>query len=238
MLGSIVAFWDYYIRWYDVYYCGMARNPKTPQFDTFNLRTNCFGRFQIHDMMLEEWLDDSPIVLEVGAGEAAVALAHAGFHPDQQVIALDQKADRLSKAAKVADAKGLQNIAFVHSDVRELDDVVNLRGRVDTIWVTFADPYPRDRQEKHRLAYGRMLTIYEQLLRSGGQVHFKTDNEELFAYALESFTAHEGLEITWQTFDLHNSDCIDPVALTKTRYEERFTAQGIPTKMLTARRVK
>ncbi len=96
----------------------MARNPKTPQFDVFNHRNNCFGRYQVHNMTLDEWLDGSPILLEVGAGEAAVALAYARLHLDHQVIALDQKADRLSKAARFAADEDLHNIAFIHSDIR------------------------------------------------------------------------------------------------------------------------
>ena len=212
----------------------MARNPKTPQFDVFNHRSNCFGRYQVHDMTLDEWLDSSPIMLEVGAGEAAVALAYARLYPDQQVIALDQKSDRLSKAARTADEEGLQNIAFLHVDIRNLETVADLSGRIANVWVTFPDPYPRDRQEKHRLAYGRMLDIYKQLLESNGTLLFKTDNTSLFEYALETIGGHRAYEISWQTTDLHNSDCTDPVALTKTRYETRFTAQGTPTKMLIA----
>ena len=212
----------------------MARNPKTPQFDVFNHRNNCFGRWQVHDMTLDEWLDDSPIMLEVGAGEAAVALAYARLYPDHQVVALDQKADRLSKAARAADEEGLQNIAFIHSDIRNLETVVDLTGRVAVIWVTFPDPYPRDRQEKHRLAYGRMLSIYAGMLTHDGVLKFKTDNSPLYDYALESIGNDQRYSITWQTRDLHVSDCTDPVALTKTRYEEMFISEGIPTKMLVA----
>lgn len=212
----------------------MARNPKTPQFDVFNHRNNCFGRYQVHDMSLDEWLDDSSIILEVGAGEAAVALAYARLYPNHQVIALDQKADRLSKAARAADEAGLQNIAFVHSDIRNLETVVDLSNKVDVIWVTFPDPYPRDRQEKHRLAYSRMLDIYKNMLVSAGELRFKTDNDVLYDYALETIGGSKDYKITWQTTDLHSSDCTDPVALTKTRYEARFTAEGTPTKMLIA----
>ncbi len=110
----------------------------------------------------------------------------------------------------------------------------SLGGRVATIWVTFPDPYPRDRQEKHRLAYSRMLDIYKDLLIADGKLLFKTDNDALFDYALETITAHTDYTIDWQTSDLHASDCTDPIALTKTRYEARFTAVGTPTKMLSA----
>jgi len=195
---------------------------------------NCFGVHQAHAGSLNDWLAGAELMLEVGAGAAAVSLAYARAHPSHQVVALDLKSDRLGKAARIAEKEGLQNIAFIQSDLRTLHELADLNGKVDTLWVTFPDPYPKDRGEKHRLTNPEMQAIYKELLKSDGTWRFKTDNEPLFDYSLEAIEQARIFTITQQTRDLHNSDITDEVALTKTRYEERFLNMGISTKYLEA----
>ncbi|MEM6997802.1 MAG: tRNA (guanosine(46)-N7)-methyltransferase TrmB [Patescibacteria group bacterium] len=210
---------------------------KKPQYLEFNARANCFSEWQLHDWSLNDWLDGSYLMLEVGAGTAKVSLEFARCNPDRQVIALDKKSDRLGKAARVAESEGLSNIAFVQSDLRELQELVDLGGRADHIWVTFPDPYPRDRQEKHRLTYTSMLDIYYQLLKSDGTLEFKTDNSDLYLYSLDEFTRSSLFEVITSTNDLHNSGVDDTVALALTDYEKMFLLEGLTTKYIKASRV-
>ena len=39
----------------------------------------------------------------------------------------------------------------------------------------------------------------------GGEIYFKTDDDDLFRDSLEYFPA-SGYEITWKTFDLHENE--------------------------------
>lgn len=211
-----------------------VRSPKTPKFVDYNTRANCFSPHQLHDNTVDEWLDDSLLMLEVGAGTAKVSLEYARQHPDHQVVALDQKADRLVKAARTADEEGIDNIAFIHSDLRRLDEIVDLKGRVSRIWVTFPDPYPKDRHEKNRLTYPKMLAIYAEYLRAEGVLEFKTDNQDLFDYSLDQVEESSLFSLQYSTKDLHESDIDDPVALTKTSYEQKFLGEGLTTKYLRA----
>ena len=63
----------------------------------------------------------------------------------------------------------------------------------------------------------------QAVLRPGGEIHFKTDNEKLFAWSLEEFAAC-GLEVRNVTDDLHANG---PVGI-MTGYEEKFYQLGTP----------
>ena len=67
----------------------------------------------------------------------------------------------------------------------------------------------------------------------GGTFSFKTDNEELFAFSVESVRSSE-LELTFVTDDLHESE--RAAANIVTEYERNFTEQGIKIHMLEARK--
>ena len=53
-------------------------------------------------------------------------------------------------------------------------------GEVDRIYINFCDPWPSNRHAKRRLTHGNFLRLYRQVLKMGGQIHFKTDNQDLF----------------------------------------------------------
>ena len=65
--------------------------------------------------------------------------------------------------------------------------------------------------------------IHICLLKDGGEVHFKTDNEGLFMFSLEEFKEC-GWELKNVTYDLHSTDLPN----VKTEYEEKFSAKGQP----------
>lgn len=211
----------------------MSRVAKMPQYDDFNLRTNCYGKHQTHTGSLGDWLDGATdLILEVGAGSARVALEAARQNPGRRIVAIDQKSNRLLKAAKVAEVEGLTNIAFAQTDLRDLEGIADLGSRVACIWVTFPDPYPRDRQEKHRLTHASMLDIYHGLLTDDGALEFKTDNSDLYTYSLDALQSSDLFDVVVYTDDLHASNIDDPVALTLTTYEKMFLLEGLTTKYI------
>ena len=60
------------------------------------------------------------------------------------------------------------------------------------------------------------------MLKGNGQIHFKTDNDPLFAFSLEQFE-QEGWQLREVTHDLHADG---PVGV-MTDYEAKFYDQGI-----------
>ena len=76
----------------------------------------------------------------------------------------------------------------------------------------------------------RQLMHYREFLREGGEIWFKTDDEELYRESLDYF-ADCGFALRYQTTDLHKEE---PDWNLRTEYEEKFAALGVPIKALIA----
>ena len=128
----------------------------------------------------------------------------------------------------------LSNIYFMRIDALELADVFDA-GEVDRIYLNFSDPWPKDRHAKRRLTSDRFLPIYDQILKKDGIIEFKTDNQDLFQYSLESIP-EAGWTVDAHTFDLHNSEMAEGNVMTE--YETKFCSEGKPICKLVASRKK
>lgn len=179
----------------------------------------------------EEWSKTSADILEIGAGTGffGVALAVAG--PDKQVVACDVKADRLQQGARRAAENSLTNIRFLRARADQLEELFDEHS-LGGIWVTFPDPFPRERSAKHRLTHPNFLRTYARLLKENGTLCFKTDARELFNWSLEQLIK-EGWRIDELSFDLHESSLPD-IYKVETTYETRFRSEGIPINFVRA----
>ena len=72
--------------------------------------------------------------------------------------------------------------------------------------------------------------FWKTILKQGGEIRFKTDDDELFEDSVEYFTS-EGFEISYITRDLHNSDFEGNLV---TEHEKMFTEEGKTIKFLIA----
>ena len=96
-------------------------------------------------------------------------------------------------------------------------------GEADRVYINFCDPWPSNRHAKRRLTHGNFLRLYRQVLKMGGQIHFKTDNQDLFTFSVEELPLF-GFELSEVTRDLHANG---PVGV-MTDYEAKFHEQGLP----------
>lgn len=203
----------------------MARTSKLPRYNEFNQFENCFGDRSNNDTAWHDYLDQArPLTLELGCGKAEVSLELARRNPGRNYIGIDKKSDRMWRPAKTALEEGVSNIGFIQSDIRRINQLFEEHS-VDEIWITFPDPFPRERQAKHRLTHPFFLKQYKQILKEGGTMRFKTDDLALFQYSLERFV-DEGMRIEALTFDLHESDIRAETARIATTYEKKWLLQG------------
>ena len=167
--------------------------------------------------------NENPIVLELACGKGEYTIGLAQAFPDTNFIGIDIKGDRIARGSRAAQALGLSNVAFLRTDINFLQEFF-LENEVNEIWITFPDPQPRPRQEKHRLTHPRFLSIYKQVLVAGGTLHLKTDNPELFSYSLEQVKpVSSSLQYTT---DLYNSPLNQIHIGIKTKYEQLFFDKG------------
>ena len=68
---------------------------------------------------------------------------------------------------------GLTNVAFLRTDINFLQEFFDEQ-EVNEIWITFPDPQPRPKQEKHRLTHPRFLAIIQTATGcQDGTLHLK-----------------------------------------------------------------
>lgn len=171
----------------------------------------------------ERFGNNQPIHIEVGCGKGAFAVGMAALHPEINYIAIDMQLSVLSYALDRALEADLPNIQMILVNGSALTEYF-AEGEVAQVYLNFSDPWPKTRHEKRRLTYKDFLATYENILRSEGEVHFKTDNRGLFEYSLVSLTNY-GMKLKQVWLDLHADENFAPLNV-MTEYEKKFSEKG------------
>ena len=167
--------------------------------------------------------NNNPLHIEVGTGKGRFITGMAKANPDINYIGIELAESVVVSALDLAIAADIPNIKILNRNANDLHEFFD-KGDVDRLYLNFSDPWPKKRHEKRRLTYKTYLKSYEDILKNGGEIHFKTDNRGLFEYSLTSFSEY-GLLLTYVSLDLHKSDFEGNIM---TEYEEKFSSKGFP----------
>lgn len=194
--------------------------------NTFDFARDMKGKWNT-----EYFKNDHPITLELGCGkgEYSVALAHA--FPERNFIGVDIKSNRMWRGAKTALENNLPNVAFLRGAIHLIEEFFD-KDEVSEIWITFPDPFPKDKHDKHRLTHPRFLERYKKIIKPDTIINFKTDDDGLFQFTLETLEKQkiQPLQVIW---DVHQSaEADDYLKNIKTYYEKLFSARGRTIKFL------
>lgn len=151
----------------------------------------------------KEAIQQAPFLVELACGYGVYVLALAQRFSEALVVGVDIKGARLWHGAKRAEELGLSNTRFLRARIEALDRFLPV-GQVDEMWITFPDPHPTKGNAKRRLTSPRFLALYARLLKMGGTLHLKTDDEAFFRYSLETAEAH-GFSILEKVEDVHGT---------------------------------
>lgn len=166
--------------------------------------------------------NNNPIHLEIGIGRGSFLKKFAIKHPEINYIGIETKEEVMLYGVKESYEEGLTNIKFIWQDAANLNDFFDLK-EVDRIYLNFSDPWPKNRHSKRRLTAGSFLEMYRDVLVDQGEVHFKTDHEELFEFSLNSFS-EKGWKLNNISLDLYKNLPEDNIP---TDYETKFVEQGL-----------
>lgn len=160
--------------------------------------------------------------LEIGCGKGRFSAETAEQNPDVLYIALERVADAMIVAMERCQSKGLRNIFFIDGDAARLRDYF-APDEVELLYINFCDPWPGVKHARRRLTHEQFLVLYRGILSEGGQLHFKSDNHDLFEWSLFQFPK-AGFDLSEVTRDLHGAG----VQGVMTDYEEKFHRMGTP----------
>jgi tRNA (guanine-N7-)-methyltransferase len=165
--------------------------------------------------------NDNPIHIEVGTGKGQFVVGMSCAHPNINYIGIELSESVIVGALQRAVQAERTNILLLNENAEDLTDIF-ANGEIERVYLNFSDPWPKTRHEKRRLTFKTFLKRYEDILVDEGEIHFKTDNQGLFEYSLQSFSAY-GLLLTYVSLDLHNSEYEGNIM---TEYEEKFSQKG------------
>lgn len=198
------------------------------------------SKYVIHEMeekrgrWSEVFQNDHPVYIEVGMGKGRFITQLAIQNPDKNFVGIEKYSSVLLRALEKREQQPeLTNLYFLRMDAEDLERVFGT-GEVAGIYLNFSDPWPKDRHAKRRLPSKEFLARYDKILAREGKVEFKTDNKDLFDFALDQ-VKEAGWNLEACTYDLHHEEEM-AIGNIMTEYEERFSSQGNPIcKMIISR---
>lgn len=154
-----------------------------------------------------KWKDvfsnNNPICLELGMGRGSFIIEMAKKHPNINYIGLELDSSQTATAINNIKNQNISNLRMICADAR---NIINYFGKeIDTIYLTFSEPWPKKQDAKKRFSDESYLRLYDRIFKKNKHIILKTDNKILFSSALESFSNY------WYTFekvslDLHNDE--------------------------------
>ena len=170
---------------------------------------------------------DANTFVEIGCGKGNFIIKKAMDNPECNFVAIEgQETVILRAMEKVLELREegvpLDNLRFMCTFVNDMRDLFASESLAG-IYLNFSDPWPKARHAKRRLTHRNRLMNYGQVVKEGGFVEFKTDNDDLFEFTLEEI-GETNYAIMEQTRNLHGSQYDS--RLTMTEYEHKFYEQG------------
>ena len=165
----------------------------------------------------------NPVCLEIGMGKGQFILNMAINNPNINFIGVEKYSSVASVAIKKINEYKPSNLKILIGDIANIENLLDKK--IDTIYLNFSDPWPKDRHAKRRLTSTNYLQTYDKFFKGKPHIVQKTDNDNLFQFSLEQYKEY-GYHINKISNDLHSDD-IDNVM---TEYEEKFSKMGIKIK--------
>ena len=182
---------------------------------------------------------ENPLHIELGCGKGSFISELAFKNQDINYIAIDLVDAMLGLAKRKVEEKynknnvRVDNLILVRYDIERINNIINSDDEVKRIYINFCNPWPKPKHKKKRLTHTKQLEHYKEFLKSGSEIYFKTDDDELFNDSLKYFEEC-GFEILKKTYDLHAEDIFDGQNIV-TEHEKMFSDEGIKIKALIAK---
>ena len=166
--------------------------------------------------------NNNPIHLEIGTGKGDFIIGMALLYPNINFIGVEKYASVLYKLVLKLKDKEIPNLKIIMTDAKDIDKVFNKE--IDTLYLNFSDPWPKERHYKRRLTSSEFLAKYENIFKKDKIIIQKTDNRHLFEFSLKEFVKNNYI-IEDISLNLHEDNPINNV---ETEYEKKFSKKGNP----------
>ena len=173
--------------------------------------------------------NNHPICLELGMGRGSFILEMALTNPNINYIGLELDHNQTAYAINNIGNKNIPNLKFICADAKE---IINFFGKeIDTIYLTFSEPWPKKGDERKRFTHYDYLKLYDRIYKKDKHIILKTDNKILFQASLEYLSDY------WYVFskvslDLHKDE--RNIKNVMTDFEKQYFKENRPIYYLDA----
>ncbi len=165
----------------------------------------------------------NPINLELGMGRGDFIINMALKYPNINFIGLELNESQTATAATRLNNQKIANLKLICADAK---NIVNYFGKeIDTIYLTFSEPWPKKHDESKRFTHISYLKLYDRIFKKNKHIILKTDNKGLFAYSLETLSQY-WYEFNRVSLDLHHDE--DPIPNIMTDFEKQYFKENRP----------
>lgn len=164
--------------------------------------------------------NNNPIYIEIGMGKGQFIINNAINNPNINFIGIEKYDSVIAKGLQKI-PEGINNLLVIRADALDIDKIFDKE--IDMIYLNFSDPWPKKRHHLRRLSSKIFLEKYENIFVNNKTIEMRTDNSDLFAYSLVSFSSY-GYVFEEVDLDLHKNN----KPLITTEYEDKFSSKGMP----------
>ena len=165
--------------------------------------------------------NNNPIHIEIGMGKGNFIIGMAKKYPQINFIGIEKFDSVIVRAIEKIE-EDIPNLKLIRMDATEIEDV--FYKEIDTIYLNFSDPWPKNRHSNRRLTSLNFLKKYDNLFKKDKTIIMKTDNRKLFEFSLIEFCNYD-YKFQELSLDLYKDDVKDNV---QTEYEKKFHNLGFP----------
>lgn len=195
--------------------------------DAKNILNRCNTVVKDPERYKNKWSDvfgnKNIINLELGMGRGEFIINMALKYPNINFIGLELNESQCATAVKKMGNKVIPNLRFICADAALIDKFFGKE--INTIYLTFSEPWPKGIDEKKRFTHFNYLKLYDRIFKKHKHIILKTDNKGFFAYSLQTLSQY------WYVFDrvsldLHHDE--NPISNIMTDFEKNYYEEGRP----------
>jgi tRNA (guanine-N7-)-methyltransferase len=173
--------------------------------------------------------NNNPICLEIGMGKGDFIIGMAEKYPNINFIGLEKFESVMVRAVQKLVDYDLPNLKVIKDDALNLPLIFDKE--IDTIYLNFSDPWPKNKHAKRRLTSPTFLSIYDSVFKGSPHIIQKTDNIYLFAYSLSELSKY-GYILDKVSLNLANEEYDKDNV--QTEYESKFRKDSVKINYLDA----
>src|SRR5574344_754700 len=173
--------------------------------------------------------NNNPICLEIGMGKGDFIIGMAEKYPNINFIGFEKFESVMVRAVQKLVDYDLPNLKVIKDDALNLPLIFDKE--IDTIYLNFSDPWPKNKHAKRRLTSPTFLSIYDSVFKGSPHIIQKTDNIYLFAYSLSELSKY-GYILDKVSLNLANEEYDKDNV--QTEYESKFRKDSVKINYLDA----